>query len=121
MLLSADALATLKKGDKIRIDLALRVPKLMEYVHLYDQHPSGFEPIITKSEMHNESGAAHYRDVRDAVTNFFFASIDPGFYTISREFFVANAGAYQSGMATMECMYAPKFKAHTGSKLLKAQ
>lgn len=116
-LLNSDSSYSLKRGDRIRVDLDLRVPKYLEYVHLYDQHPAGFEAVNTRSDMFYQ-GTVHYRDVRDALTNFFFGRLFPGTHRISREFFVNNAGTYQSGIATMECMYAPKFKAHTGSALL---
>lgn len=107
---------SLTKGDKIKVELRVRIPKYMEYLHLYDQHPSGFEPIETRSDVFYEDWAFYYRDVRDEQTNFFFNSLSQGEYSFSRTFWVANAGVYQSGIATIECMYAPKFRAHTGSQ-----
>jgi uncharacterized protein YfaS (alpha-2-macroglobulin family) len=111
---------TLAKGDKIKVELRVRIPKYMEYLHLYDQHASGFEPIDTRSDVFYEDWAFYYRDVRDEQTNFFFNSLSQGEYSFSRTFWVANAGVYQSGIATIECMYAPKFRAHTGSQKIVA-
>lgn len=106
--------AQLAKGDRVLVRLHLEVPKALEYVHLRDQHPSGFEPVSTESGY--RYSPAHYRDVRDAVTNFFFNYLDAGTYELEYDLWVANSGHFQSGLATIECMYAPRFKAQTASR-----
>jgi uncharacterized protein YfaS (alpha-2-macroglobulin family) len=106
---------TLKVGDELVVRLVLRVDRDMEYVHLKDQRGSGTEPVNVLSQYRYQDGLAYYESTRDTASHFFIDYLPKGTYVFEYSTRVVHRGQYQSGMAEIQCMYAPEFNSHSES------
>lgn len=111
----------LKVGDKLVVRITLRTDRDLEYVHLKDLRASGTEPVNVISEYHWKGGLGWYESTRDAATNFFFQFIPKGTHVFDYPMFVSHNGRFSAGIATVECMYAPEFRAHSDGKTLRVK
>ncbi len=103
----------LKVGDKVMMRIEISVDRDMEYVHLKDGRPAGFEPSSVTSSYKWQGGLGYYQETRDASTNFFFGFLPKGNYVLEYPLTVQHKGSFSAGIATAQCMYAPEFTAHT--------
>ena len=103
----------LNVGDKVVMRLEIAVDRDMEFVHVKDGRPSGFEPVAAISSYKWEGGLGFYQETRDAATNFFFDRLPKGNYVLTYSLTVQQRGVFAAGIATAQCMYAPEFTAHT--------
>ncbi|MEY4926086.1 MAG: hypothetical protein RI894_522, partial [Bacteroidota bacterium] len=103
----------LKVGDKVLMRLEISVDRDMEYVHLKDGRPAGFEPSTVLSSYKWQGGLGYYQETRDASSNFFFGYLPKGSYVLEYPLTVQHRGVFSAGIATAQCMYAPEFTAHT--------
>ena len=97
------------------VRLELRVDRDMEYVHLKDQRGSGTEPVNVLSGYRFQDGLAYYENTRDTASHFFIAYLPQGTYVFEYSSRIQLRGQYQSGMAEIQCMYAPEFNSHSES------
>lgn len=104
---------TLQVGDKLKVRIELRADRDMEYVHLKDLRAAGAEPVNVLSTYKWQGGLGYYESTKDASTNFFFSSLPRGTYVFEYPLFVEQAGNFSAGVATIQCMYAPEFTAHS--------
>jgi hypothetical protein len=104
---------TLKVGDKVKARIEIIVDRDMEYVHLKDGRAACFEPVNVLSGYRWQGGLGYYESTRDASSNFFFSYLPKGKYVFEYPVFVTNAGDFSNGIATIQCMYAPEFAAHS--------
>ena len=102
-------------GDELVCRIELRTDRDMEYVHLKDQRGSGTEPVNVLSRNRYQDGLAYYESTRDTATHFFIHYLPKGTYVFETSVRVQLKGSYQSGIATIECMYAPEFNSHSES------
>ncbi|MFL5788858.1 MAG: alpha-2-macroglobulin family protein [Flavisolibacter sp.] len=108
----------LQVGDKVKVRIVIRVDRDMEYVHLKDSRVSGFEPVNVLSEYKYQGGLGYYQTTKDASSDFFFNYIPKGTYVFEYPLFVSHSGNFTNGPATIQCMYAPQFIAHsTGERI----
>ncbi len=105
--------AGLKIGDKVKARIEIIVDRDMEYVHLKDGRASCFEPTNVLSGYRWQGGLGYYESTKDASSNFFFSYLPKGKYVFEYPMFVTNAGDFSAGLATIQCMYAPEFSAHS--------
>jgi hypothetical protein len=106
-------------GDELVVRLELRVDRDMEYVHLKDQRGSGTEPVNVLSQYKYQDGLGYYESTRDTATHFFIDYLPKGTYVFEYSTRVQLRGQYQTGIAEIQCMYAPEFGSHSGSVELK--
>ncbi len=111
----------LKVGDELVVRLELRVDRDMEYVHLKDARGSGTEPVNVLSRYRYQDGLAYYESTRDTASHFFIDYLPKGMYVFEYSTRVAHRGEYQTGMAEIQCMYAPEFNSHSQSFVLKVE
>ncbi len=104
-----------KVGDELVTRVELRVDRDMEYVHLKDYRGSGTEPTSVLSRYRFQDGLAYYESTRDTATHFFIDYLPRGTYVFEYSVRVQHRGQYQTGIATLQCMYAPEFNSHSGS------
>jgi hypothetical protein len=102
-------------GDELVVRIELRVDRDMEYVHMKDQRGSGTEPVDVLSRYRYQDGLGYYQSTRDAATHFFMDYLPKGTYVFEYSTRIQNRGTYQTGMASIECMYAPEFNSHSQS------
>jgi len=102
-------------GDELVVRIELRVDRDMEYVHLKDQRPSGTEPVNVLSRYRYQDGLGYYESTRDTATHFFMDYLPKGVYVFEYSTRIQHKGKYQTGIAAIQCMYAPEFNSHSES------
>jgi len=102
-------------GDELVVRIELRVDRDMEYVHMKDQRGSGTEPVSVLSQYRYQDGLGYYESTRDTATHFFMDYLPKGTYVFEYSTRIQLKGKYQSGMASIQCMYAPEFNSHSAS------
>jgi uncharacterized protein YfaS (alpha-2-macroglobulin family) len=107
--------AALKPGDELVTRVELRTDRDLEYVHLKDQRGSGTEPVNVLSGYRFQDGLAYYESTRDTASHFFIEYLPKGTYVFETSARVQLRGQYQSGVAEIQCLYAPEFNSHSGS------
>jgi len=105
----------LAAGDELVVRIELRVDRDMEYVHLKDQRGSGTEPVNVLSGYRYQDGLGYYESTRDTASHFFMDYLPKGVYVFEYSTRIQHKGRYQSGIASIECMYAPEFNSHSES------
>jgi len=108
-------------GDELVTRIELRTDRDMEYVHLTDQRGSGTEPVNVLSRYKYQDGLAYYESTRDAASHFFIDYLPKGTYVFEYSCRIQHRGEYQTGIAAIQCMYAPEFNGHSESFVLKVQ
>jgi len=108
-------------GDELVVRIELRVDRDMEYVHLKDYRGSGTEPVNVLSRYRYQDGLAYYEATRDTASHFFIDYLPKGTYVFEYSTRVVHRGEYQTGMAEIQCMYAPEFNSHSESFTLKVK
>lgn len=105
----------LRVGDKLVIRLVLRLDRAMDYVQLKDSRAACLEPTATLSGYRWTGGFGYYAETKDASTRFFFDHLGKGTYVLEYSCRVSQVGTYQSGLATVQCSYAPEMAAHSSA------
>ncbi|MFW5785594.1 MAG: alpha-2-macroglobulin family protein, partial [Chitinispirillaceae bacterium] len=111
----------LEVGDLVTVRLIVRVDRSMEYVHIKDMRPSGFEPVDVLSRSRYIAGTRFFQSTKDAATHFFIDFLPEGDHVLEYRLRVVHAGTYQSGIAEIRNMYAPEFGGHSGSVEVKVR
>jgi uncharacterized protein YfaS (alpha-2-macroglobulin family) len=105
----------LSVGDDVVVRIVLRVDRDMEYVHLKDYRGSGTEPTNVLSHYKYQDGLGYYEATRDTASHFFIDYLPKGTYVFEYAVRVVHKGQYQTGFASIQCMYAPEFNSHSES------
>ena len=105
-----------KVGDKVKVRVIIKTNKDMDFVTMTDERTSCFEPVDQLSGYRNEDGAWFYQETKDSQTNIFFTSLNKGTHIIGYDVWVTNPGQFTSGIATVQCQYAPQLSAHSAGK-----
>ena len=105
----------LSVGDELVVRIELRVDRDMEYIHLKDQRGSGSEPVNVLSQYKYQDGLAYYESTRDTASHFFIDYLPKGSYVFEYSTRIQLRGEYQTGIAEIQCMYAPEFNSHSES------
>ncbi len=108
----------LKPGDKLSVRVVLTTDRLLEYVHLKDGRAAGFEPVAVLSGTKYQNSLSYYEAPRDASTDFFIESLPVGTHVFEYNLRVVHGGDFGTGIAEVQCFYAPEFAAHSaGSRV----
>jgi hypothetical protein len=110
-----------KVGDELVVRIVLRTDRDMEYVHLKDHRGSGTEPTNVLSRYKYQDGLAYYESTRDTASHFFIDYLPKGVYVFEYAVRVQHQGKYQTGFASIQCMYAPEFNSHSESLWLEVK
>ncbi len=102
-------------GDELVMRVEIRVDREMEYVHLKDYRGSGTEPVNVLSQYKYQDGLAYYESTKDTASHFFIDYLPRGTYVFEYSVRVQHRGRYQTGIAELQCMYAPEYNSHSGS------
>jgi hypothetical protein len=104
---------SLKRGDKVKVRIEIRVDRPMEFVHLKDMRAAGLEPVNVLSGYRWQGGLGYYESTRDLATHFFIDYLPTGTYVFEYPLVVSLRGDMSNGITTMQCMYAPEFTSHS--------
>lgn len=105
-------------GDELVVRVVLKTDRDMEYVHLKDYRGSGTEPVNVLSQYKFQDGLYYYESTRDTASHFFIDYLPKGTYVFEYSVRVQLKGKYQTGFASIQCMYAPEFNSHSESLVL---
>ena len=108
-------------GDELVVRIVLRTDRDMEYVHLKDHRGSGTEPVNVLSRFRYQDGLGYYESTRDTASHFYMDYLPKGTYVFEYSSRVQLRGVYQSGMASIQCMYAPEFNSHSESLMITVE
>ena len=108
-------------GDELVVRIELRTDRDMEYVHLKDHRGSGTEPVNVMSRYKYQDGLMYYESTRDTASHFFIDYLPKGVYVFEYSTRVVHKGKYQTGMAAIQCMYAPEFNSHSESLVVEVK
>jgi len=114
-----DATHQPKTGDLMKVIVYLKAGRDYEYVHLKDMRPAGTEPVDALSSYKYQDGLSYYQVTKDVATNFFISHLNKGSYVFEYELRVAQPGSFSAGTASVQCMYAPEFNAHSEGLRMK--
>lgn len=102
-------------GDELVVRVVLKTDRDMEYIHLKDYRGSGTEPVNVLSRYRYQDGLGYYESTRDTASHFFIDYLPKGTYVFEYSVRVQLKGQYQTGFASIQCMYAPEFNSHSES------
>lgn len=109
----------LEPGDEVEVQLTITSRVAAEYVHLRDPRPAGLEPGAALSGYKWDLFApGRYEEIRDSGTNFFFDWLPAGEYTLSYRVRANMPGAFRTGPATLQSMYAPELTAYSAGDVV---
>ena len=111
----------LKPGDEIVTRIEIRVDRDMEYIHLKNQRGSGTEPVNVLSQYKWQDGLGYYEMTKDTADHFFIERLPRGTYVFETSARIQLRGTYPTGIAELECMYAPEFNSHSASVTMKVE
>ena len=100
-------------GDRIIARIEIKVDRSMSYVHLKDMRGSGFEPENVLSGYRWKGGLGYYESTRDLASHFFISQLNKGTYVFEYPMRAVHKGDFSTGIATLQCMYAPEFTSHS--------
>ena len=108
-----DGLNSFEVGDRVRVDLLIKVDRDIDYVAIDDQRPACFEPVEQMPRPVWIDGVCFYRENRDSATNLFITHLKKGTYRLTYDMNVTVAGQFSSGIATLQSQYCPALSAHS--------
>ena len=98
-------------GDKVRVRMTIKADQDYDFVQISDKRAACLEPVDVLSGY--DRGC--YRVVKDNATYFYADRLRKGTTVIETEYFVDRPGTYETGICTVQCVYAPAFSARTSS------
>ena len=118
---SLHSATSFKVGDKVKVRVIIKTNKDMDFVTMTDERAACFEPVDQLSGYRNEDNTWFYQETKDSQTNVFITSLNKGTHIIGYDVWVTNPGEFTSGIATIQCQYAPQLSAHSAGKSLKIE
>ena len=110
-----------KVGDKVKVRVIIKVNKDMDFVTMTDERAACFEPVDQLSGYRSEDNTWFYQETKDTQTNVFINNLNKGTHIIGYDVWVTNPGEFTSGIATIQCQYAPQLSAHSAGKTIKTE
>ncbi len=103
-------------GKRTHVRYVIEADRDYEYVAVNVPRAAAMEPADQISGYRWNHGLAYYRAVRDASTQYFIDYLPRGTYVIEEELLIERPGEYSSGIATIQCLYAPEFSGRAADK-----
>ena len=112
---STPSTTSMKVGDRIKVRITIECTRDLDFVQVVDRRAACMEPVKQLSGYQN--GA--YVSPKDYATNYYYYGLSKGKHVIETEYYVDRAGTYESGTCTVQCAYAPEYRATAPSVVLK--
>lgn len=107
----------LQEGTRARVRLTITADRDYDFVKVVDKRAACMEPVKQLSGYHH--GA--YIAPGDNATSYYYDKFTKGTHVIETAYYLDRSGVYETGTATVECTYAPEFRAITKSETLKVK
>ena len=112
------ATGVLPQGAELVTRLELRADRDMEFVHVKDSRASCAEPVNVLSRYRWQDGLGYYESTRDTASHFFIDDLPKGVYVFEYACRLQQKGTFSSGLAEIQCLYAPEFNGYAGNAAL---
>jgi hypothetical protein len=109
--------SSLHVGSRVKVRLTIIADRDYDFVQVIDKRAACMEPVRQLSGYHD--GA--YCTPRDNSTNYYFNGLSKGRHVLETEYFIDRPGTYETGTCTVQCAYAPEFRATTHSNQIKVK
>jgi len=109
----------LEPGDEIVARLEIASDRTYEFVHISDGRPACAEPVDVLSSYRWQDGVGYYQSTRDTATHYYIDRLNKGTFVLETSFRVQQRGVFVGGIATIQCMYAPEFTAHSTAETVR--
>ena len=113
--------ATIQLGDRILIRMTLENKQAIDFVHLRDYLPAGFENKNPLSGYRWQGAVSYYQSPGDVATDYYLQHLPKGKFVIEYELNATISGMLNSGPAEIQSLYAPGFGGHTDGDLLEVK
>lgn len=112
-LLALEDGAKIELGDRIVVRMILNNKQSMDFVHLRDYLPAGFENQNPLSGYHWQGSISYYQAPSDVATDYFIYHLPKGKFVIEYELNATISGKLNLGPAEVQSIYAPEFGGHS--------
>lgn len=112
-LLALEDGASIELGDRIVVRMILDNKRAMDFVHLRDYLPAGFENQNPLSGYHWQGSISYYQAPGDIATDYFISHLPKGKFVIEYELNANISGKLNLGPAEVQSIYAPEFGGHS--------
>src|SRR5574344_233850 len=109
----------LKVGEKVRVQILLSCDRNLEYLELKDTRAAAFEPVSSISGWQWNSGLSYYVAVNNANNTYYIEHLSKGKYVVEYDVWLNNSGTFTLAPATLQCLYAPEFRANTSGTQIR--
>jgi hypothetical protein len=110
----------LRVGDVLRIRLTIRSDRELSYIQVKDQLSAGLMPLQVLSGYQYHTGLSWYQSREPEAVVCYVSQLPKGESTIEYQAVVEQAGNYSGGYAEAVSLYAPEFRAWSGSSRIRA-
>ena len=101
----------IRLGERITVKIVISSDRDLEYVQVKDPRAAAFEPVNIHEREGNQGGEWWVESPRDAANCFFFSRFPQGTIVLEYDVFATQTGDFSAGATTVECMYAPEYRA----------
>ena len=105
----------LKVGDRIKVRITIECARDLDFVQVVDRRAACMEPLKQLSGYQNGC----YVSPKDYATNYYYYGLSKGKHVIETEYYIDRVGTYESGTCTVQCAYAPEYRATAPSVVFK--
>ena len=109
----------LEPGDELVARREITSDRSYEIVHLSDGRPACAEPVDVLSSYRWQDGVGYYQSTKDTATHYYIDRLNKGVFVIETSYRVQQKGVFTGGIATIQCMYAPEFTAHSTAETVR--
>ena len=104
-------------GSRVKVRITIETTRDLDFVQVVDRRAACMEPVHQLSGY--QRGA--YVSPKDAATHYFYGQLSKGKHVIETEYYIDRAGRYETGTCTIQCAYAPEFRATAPSITLNVK
>jgi len=108
-------------GERITVKIVISSDRDLEYVQVKDPRAAAFEPVNIHEREGWQNGVRWVESPRDASVCFFFDRFPQGTVVLEYDVFATQTGDFSNGTTTVECMYAPEYRAQGAGVRVKVR
>lgn len=102
----------LRVGDRVKVRLTIVAARDLDFVQIVDKRAACMEPVEQLSGYRR----GVYCSPKDYTTHYYMDRLVKGKHILETEYYIDRIGVYETGTCTVQCAYAPEFRATCSSK-----